>query len=123
MGKKGYQVETTNGEMQCALSGAAQRDMGEASSGRLWADDDDDDDFIFIRFNLSDTQVFLGRILSLLASSSYLATKVTYQVMRLSRLYEVNVGAGVNVDHASRLVCGQQQSIISALVGQAGQEL
>lgn len=49
--------------------------------------------------------------------------KETYQVMSLSRLYKVDISTGVDVHRVSSLVGGQQEAVIPALVGEAGQEL
>lgn len=43
--------------------------------------------------------------------------------MCLSGLYEVDVGAGVDVDRVPGLVGGQQQPVVAALVSQPPEEL
>lgn len=48
---------------------------------------------------------------------------VTYQVMRFSGLYEVNISACVNVDNVVGLVGWQQQLVVTTFVRQPRQKL
>lgn len=43
--------------------------------------------------------------------------------MCFCRLNEVDIGAGVHVDHVPGLVGGQQQAVVATLVGEPRQEL